>query len=86
MLTASNAQSYASSATSIALPALASSETIGVYSRSLQVVWQASIGFSARHSYYAVREEHQVAVAPGDKLPTEEEEAKEGSNRTSPPA
>ncbi|OJJ68389.1 hypothetical protein ASPBRDRAFT_32988 [Aspergillus brasiliensis CBS 101740] len=46
MLSGGNAYSYASSATISALPAQVRSETIDVYSRSLRVVWQVSIGFS----------------------------------------
>ncbi|GFF96212.1 uncharacterized MFS-type transporter C1399.02 [Aspergillus udagawae] len=87
MLTGGKAYSYASSATINALPAQVRAETIDVYSRSLRVVWQVSIGFSGLSFLLCFLEKN---IKLRSHLETDyglkEKEAKEGSDGTSPPA
>ncbi|PYI32191.1 MFS general substrate transporter [Aspergillus indologenus CBS 114.80] len=87
MLSGGNAYSYASSATISALPAQVRSETIDVYSRSLRVVWQVSIGFSGLSFLLCFLEKN---IKLRSHLETEyglkEKEAKDVSNGSRSPA
>ncbi|RAH75067.1 MDR family MFS transporter [Aspergillus aculeatinus CBS 121060] len=83
MLSGGNAYSYASSATISALPATVRAETIDVYSRSLRVVWQVSIGFSGLSFLLCFFEKN---IKLRSHLETEyglkEKDARNGSNGT----
>ncbi|RAK75207.1 MDR family MFS transporter [Aspergillus fijiensis CBS 313.89] len=86
MLSGGNAYSYASSATISSLPAQVRSETIDVYSRSLRVVWQVSIGFSGLSFLLCFLEKNiKLRSHLETKYGLKEKEAKDGSNGSSPP-
>ncbi|KAG2416103.1 hypothetical protein HFD88_007295 [Aspergillus terreus] len=87
MLTGGNAYSYASSTTINTLPAQVRAETIDVYSRSLRVVWQVSIGFSGLSFLLCFLEKNiKLRAHLETEYGLKEKKAKEGSDNTLPPA
>ncbi|KAI9035222.1 uncharacterized protein KD926_004269 [Aspergillus affinis] len=83
MFSGGNAYAYASGATINALPARVRAETIDVYTRSLRVVWQVSIGFTGLSFLLTFL---QKSIKLRSHLETDyglkEKDAKEGSDRT----